>query len=164
MKTHFIVSIVLLTALMQGCSFDSDSTSASAPNDKELIEMFTQNKEVFIQLKTMMLKDGYSVISIDPEWSDPNGIPENVKKEYYRLLEKINVIQIRKRDIDTVVFTVWNIGNVSGGHSKGYILGTDSQWHRKEKKSLDDISSFESEFFYKRKIDENWSLYYDYFL
>ena len=160
MRLYLNTGVVFIVLIISGCS---DTEPSQPPSDQDLIQLFNNNKQVFITLKDKFSKDGFKVISIDPEWCDPKDIPLDTKKEYYRLLKQVNIAQIRSLEKDTVVLAVWDTGNVSGGDSKGYIYKPSTDWPREEKESLDNMS-LSGEEFYKRRIDGDWCLYYDHFL
>lgn len=158
MKKH--LSIFLGTfVFISGCLNFENPTPI--PSDNELIKIYNDNKEVFNQLATMICEDNYLVVSYEPQWSSPENIPQEKKKQYYELFKVINVQQIRRYKDGEVTFMVWATGNVSGGRDKGYVFRpNDHVFPRQVKESLDDIP-LTSEFHYKMKITDDWYLYYD---
>ncbi|MFA5422919.1 MAG: hypothetical protein WC374_03590 [Phycisphaerae bacterium] len=153
-----LLALIIITA--SGCNKKS-----SVPTDEELIKTFNENKKIFIQLQDNLKEDGYRLVSMNPEWSDPPNIKPNVRKEYYNLFRQVGIKQIGRTDIqsDSVDFIVWRTGNVSGGDIKGYNYTPCSYWLHKEKETLNNISPVE-EFFYIRKICDDWCLYYSHSL
>ena len=158
MLNYVKVVLISIMLIVVGCA------KTPPPRDNDLIEIFNNNKNVFEDLRRYLYKDGYNVISITPEWSDPSGIPLKKKEMYYDLLKKINAQQIIERD-GTVTISIWTTGNVSGGDSKGYVFNpNDSKWPRENKDSLDDVSFTGEDFFYKREISGGWYIFYDHSL
>jgi hypothetical protein len=153
---------LLTILLITGCL--SDSNPSQPPTDQSLIEIFNGNKQIFIQLKEKICQDKFAVVSLYPEWSDPENIPLELKRQYYKLFKQVNITKIRKGGENTVEFSVWGVGNVSGGDSKGYIFKPSSDWLREERESLDNIPLTGKEFSYQRKIADEWYLYYDHCL
>ena len=152
---------VLTLMIIMGCAKIPENIP---PTDKEMIAIFSDNKEVFDALKENIYKDGYTVISITPEWSEPEEIPLAKKDIYYELLQKIKALQIIRRG-ETVTISIWATGNVSGGDSKGYVFKpNDSKWPRDSKDSLDNLSFDGNELFLKCEIGNNWYLYFDHSL
>lgn len=106
------------------------------------------------------------MISYDPKYSRPSDISSDILNDYYSLFKTINVKQISIYDQSRVRFPVWSTGNVSGGDKKGYVYKPDERWLElfKERDNLDDFSSFNEEFFYRRKIKDDWYIYYEHWL
>lgn len=160
MKLYLMTILFLISMLISSCSLSTEYTPP--PTDKELIQKYNDNKKIFTEIKNRLLKESHHVISLDPKWSDPSDLSLEIKENYYALMNKVNIKQISNYK-GAIYLTLWSHGNVSGGGSKGYVFKPELSPNGrlfKTKKSLDNISR-DKEFFYKRKIEGEWNLFYE---
>ena len=129
------------------------------PSDEKMINTFNTHKEVFDELREMIYRDGYEVVSMDPEWSKPSSIPIDVKQRYYELFRKIGVKQLQSYDGGRAQFSVWAVGLGGDGDYKQYQYRPSKI--EKLVDSLDHLQlGMEHPEFYYRKIAEDWYLEY----
>lgn len=107
----------------------------------------------------MICKDGYKVVSMDPEWSKPAALSANVKQRYYELFKAIGVKEAQSYDGCRVQLSVWSVGIGGDGDYKQYQYRPSN--NEREVSSLDHLplSSNKVEFYY-RKLANDWYLEY----
>jgi len=136
------------------------------PSDERMLKTFHEKRDVFEELKDRMCADvAYEVVMMSPERSRPE-IGEVEKQAFYRLFKEIGakgVQSVHLAEGCSVDIATWSVGLAGGGDYKGYRFGPlihadEIVWIE----SLDEVdrSSLEIGFF-ARKIDDDWSLYFD---
>lgn len=134
---------------------------AAPPTDEELISRFESKRAVFDGLREMMCRDGYQVVSMDPEWSKPTSIPTHVKNRYYQLFRDIGVLQVQSYDGCRMQFSVWAVGWAGDGDYKQYQYRPVHNNETVDVSSLNNLKLGQDHAeFYLRKIAEDWYLEY----
>ena len=146
------IALILIALFLQACS-------EPAPKDSELIGIFKGNRDTFSQLQEMICSNGFKVVSMDPEWSDPENISVVVKRRYYDLFREIGVKQLRSYDGCRTTFSVWSVGFSGDGDYKNY------QFRPKDidnvVSSLDSLSLNNTDYVtYHRELEDNWFISY----
>ncbi len=137
----------------------SCNQSRTPPTDAEMLTVFKEHKATFETLQSMICKDGYKTISMDPEWSKPANIPQGKKSSYYQLFRKIGVTQLQSYDGCRAQFSVWALGWAGDADYKNYRYRPEKP--EKLVQSLDKLplNNTDIAFFY-RHIEGEWYLEY----
>jgi hypothetical protein len=154
-----LVAAVLITLSGAGCR-------QPAPSDESMISIFVSHRDVFENLRTMIFKDGYSVISMDPEWSQKRDarsdstVPADVKRRYFPLFRQIHIRQLQSGKDGSAAFLVWAVGLGGNGDYKWYQYRPARVENLVD--SLDSVDRKQQRIvFYHRKIADDWYLQFD---
>lgn len=138
----------------------------SPPSDERMLKTFHEKRGVFEELTDRMCaKDEPSTVMMSPEWSRPE-VYEKEKQELYGLFDEIGakgIQSIHQAEGCSVNVATWSVGLAGGGDYKGYrfgplIFANKVVWLE----SLDEVDRRSLEIsFFARKIDDDWSLYFD---
>jgi hypothetical protein len=130
-----------------------------APTDEKMLKNFSENKSTFLELQSMICQDRFETVSMNPQWSKPEGISEEKKLKYYSLFKKIGVSQLQSYDGCRAQFSFWSMGWAADGDYKSYQYRPSNPENLVE--SLDNLPLNEKDIIeYHRKIEENWYISY----
>ena len=130
------------------------------PSDETMLKNFNENKSTFIELQTMICKDHFETVSMEPEWSKPERISKAKKAQYYKLFKKIGVSQLQSYDGCRAQFSFWSLGWAAGGDYKAYQYRPFNPDNIVE--SLNDLPLNGKDIIkYNRKIEDDWYISYD---
>lgn len=129
------------------------------PSDEQMISNFNKNRAVFEKLQTMICRDNFQVVSMDPEWSKPDNISDSKKQEYYELFKLIGVSQIQSYDNCRMSYSVWSVGWAGDADYKKYEYKPSKPENIVD--SLENLPLNNNNIaFYFRKIDNDWFISY----
>ena len=144
----------ILVIVLAGCK-----QSGPPPSDQSMIEVFQSKRGVFEQLQQKICNNGYQTVSMDPEWSKPDNIPEKIKREYYALFNEIGITQLQSYDGCRAQFSVWAKGWAGDADYKNYQFRPSKPENIVS--SLENLPLNQTDIVtYHRKIDTNWYISY----
>lgn len=136
------------------------------PDDAAMLATFTEKREIFETLKDRICALPHSqTVMMSPEWSRPE-VDQATREGYHHLFAEIGargIQSVRTEDGCGLTVDVWSVGIGGDGDYKGYdyrlrIHETDATWLD----SLDAVDRASHEIaFYYRRIDDDWSLYFN---
>ena len=144
--------LLCITFALGGCFF------SSPPSDEQMVHSFNTHKVVFEQLVAMACHDGYAVVSMDPEWSKPENIPNAKKQRYYKLFRTIGVTQLQSYAGCRAQLSVWSVGLGGSGDYKDYQYRPENV--ENQVASLDHLKLGDKIEFFYRKIAPDWYIHY----
>ena len=106
----------------------------------------------------MACHDGYTVVSMDPEWSRPENIPAAKKQKYYKLFRAVGVTQLQSYGGCRAQLSVWSVGLGGSGDYKDYQYRPDKV--ENQVASLDHLKLGDKIKFFYRKIAPDWYIRY----
>ncbi len=148
-----VLALAVIAFGLSACSL-----AAAPPSDEQMIHTFITHRDVFERLVKMACKDHYTVVSMDPEWSRPTGIPSSTKQQYYQLFKTVGVKQLQSYDGCRTQLSVWSVGLGGDGDYKDYQYRPEQVENLVP--SLDDLNLNDKIVFYYRKVAPNWYIRY----